>query len=1577
MRQFNLRLILWLAGIFVVAAVGIHFLHGYQVRRNSQAFLDMARKSEQELRDMVEQQVGTQKQLENAVRQTVLYYQRYLGLQEDDDLAVRIEYANFLRDIGDFQRAYGQNERILRADVVDDPELLAEQEKVREMQIQLAGAFKEYSDGIYHINELLETRAHDADLLELRGLYQLNQEDTIANNEAARDSFQEAIEYHPDHITTYARLAALERERFDNRDAGIEVINQLVTANAENAQAYILRARFMMEDKDPAVQARPIRRKLLQDCVVDCEKARELDPTSADAVNVQSVCHERLVPLMEGDTLEETIQLQAQEYAKSMDLLQQLVKLRPDVPGLYERWCNLELKSPIDPNATFAQKRDRAINVLREGLTKVDPENNFVLRWRLADLLLNDPTRRDEAAEIIQQMEQEQPESELTIYAEARQLMTQRQWLSAVRKLEDVREKLEKYPELKDQIELLLGTCYAQLGDQDLNLEVARQAVEKNPTNPSVQANLGEALVAVNRLPEALKAYEAAVGLQPNSLAFRKRYAELLLAVTYRQSPDRRDWPAVGRAVELVAQNATEDDDWVPLMRAEVLASSDRIDDAVKVLEEAREKNPNQLKLTTALIELANKQDDDARVQQLINDMEKKFGDTLDVRVVKARALLRQEGAEAAGKLKELTADLEQQPDNFPEAERLQFYWQLAQLCFGVGAYDEGLQYGQQVADLAPTNLRLRMVMLDIARMARNVSAAQQLADEVQRIEGGGPVSSYADALVDVTRYSAAVAPAFQADLENKDKNQTLTKEARAENEGLLVQARQKLAEAARERPGWSNVPVLQGLIAGFQGNEDVAINYFRKAIELGDRNPSIAFRVVQALAREASKGGEEAGDNWLEADAIIRKLQDQRASLPRDLGRLASEINYFRQDYDRALDLARPLAQTGEVQDQLWVGQVAMALGNFTEAQENLELAAQESPEDPVVWTSLVRCLTLAGKQDEAATTLQEALTKIDNPESRMAVEAECLRMMGKVDEAIFKVSEETKSADATAKILQTAARFFAAIPQTYEQALPILDDFISGKLSQETEEPEKTERWARREKARIIAQRDYSDFRDAIALLDENLQQDPDSLEDKRLRAKLLAARAVNKQQKQQAATDLIKLSEEGALDVESRYLLAKHYLEEGDWQKYVEEMTWLLRASEGTARQALYMSDYIDQLLKHGEANMAQGISNTFRRKWPGEITASLIRARALGAGIRPRAEDMLKVVQQAIDNPDVKPESPLDKKEKAAEGLLGITNELQGRVEELDATAKDDDATAQEKEVAEALAGRIRSNIKQVNAKVGEYYNDIAEADETRRLAIVPLLVAEDKGSEAVALFTTVDPENREDGKANWQLATPARLARACSALLSSNVLPTEEREAVESILEQAVARYEEEESDEVVGLWSVLASYYVRWNRFDKAIALYQKIVEKTERDFSALNNLSLLMASEKQDLPLALEYVQKAVQLVGPVPLVLDSRAMVRLAAGQKEESLQDMQAVIAEVPASLRTDEQKKRWGGYYFHLAAAYDANSDTAKAKAAMAEVKKLGFTDEDVFEPELGLWDKMQPLLPKKKESEKGS
>ncbi|MFW6170577.1 MAG: tetratricopeptide repeat protein [Planctomycetota bacterium] len=1601
MRQFNLRLILWLAGIFVVAAVSIHLLHGYQVRQNKDAFLDMARETKASFRDMVENQSGTPAELQESALQAVTFYRRYLGL-DPEDLAVRIEYAKFLLDIGDFRSAYVQHERILRQTVTADPELQAKQEEARRNHVQLARLSEEYSDAIYHVNQLLETHENDPSLLEQRGILYMQLEPTRDNTDTARASFKGAIEHGPDQLSAYSRLASLQLQRDRDPQGATATIRAMVEANPQSAEAYVRRAQFILTHNDPSdwviserdtglesgteggTEERAIlsdwlsreRRQRVQRAMDDCEQALELSPEYPAALDLLAACHQQLSGLLDSpDERDERIAA----HDKALELTKRLVALTGEnpQPQLYLRWSNLELSSPTTGSVSSAQEAAPAIAAIREGIEAVPSSNNADLRFRLAELLLNDPSRREEAVELISELETELSAQDPRVaYLRARHAVLQQDYLAAAKILDSNREQLQNYSGMfLSDVDLLLGQCYRQLGYDDRYLAAAQQAAQRNPLSMKAQLNLARAHVAMNHLAQAIEQYQIVVRplqskepdalLQDDEQVAYKEYISLLLTRTYRQSPGKRDWRPVTAAINDLAGKTPPGDPWVTLMRAEMLIARDQVPEAEEALLAARDQHPNQLGIWRALVLIAQREGDTSKTRQRLQELEDKFGDSVTLRTLKGEIIAREQPEDGVSQLAELTTDT----DDFSEGERAQLYWQLARNCFSLAAHNQGLEFAQQAAELDPGNLRLRLFMLRIARLAVNADVAEQLAREINAIESGGlaaggdsepdearrkgAVTLYAEAAARVTRYRAALLAAQEADRENQDSEQTLTEKAKRDHAQLLAEANQKLEQAQQLRNNWSEVPVLQGIIADLQGKPNLQLDFFRHALDLGSRNTKVAYHVVQTLAREATEGRAGNEEKWLEADAIIRKLQDEQSSLPLELGRLASHINYQRKDFDRALDLALPLSKTGEVQDQRWVGQVAMAMNRYDEAQKQLESAAETSPEDPVVWTMLVRCLVLSDKLDEAEARMNEALDQVD-PRSRLAVHVECLQMINREDEAVELIQERVESEDVSPAELRTAALFLSGIPSAHDDAIPILEQFVNGELKTETD-PAATRQWARRTLAQVIGRRDDASYLRAIGLLDQNLADDPDSIPDRRLRAKLLFAGARTEQQQHQAVADLFKLAENpaGGLDPECRFLLAQHYLNEAQqdqagsresWRQYRDQMIKLLSVSDGNPRQRTYMESYVNALLEHGDRDTAQAIASTLRRQWPEHLSSYLVRAKTLLAGPRPDAEQALQVVQRAIEDPDIQPESKSAKLRQAAVRLGSLATDLQDRLQQL---AADPDATSegQEQDARAAREALIETGMASVKAASRQYFDQLAQEDPSERLASAPYLAAEGETARAVELV-----EN------HWETVPPRNLAQTCRALLDT--LPTNERGVIEEVLQQAIEKHAG--TDDAVPLLSALAHHYMDYQRFDESITLYQDLVKQNPDNVAALNNLALLMAARNQNPAQALEYIDQAADIVGEQSFLLDTQATVLLANNQPEKAVQTMQQVLAQKPREIDkqlTPALAKRWGVYHFHLAMAYQANDQPQKAAEEMKTATALGLTEEDVFAPEL--------------------
>jgi predicted Zn-dependent protease len=102
-----------------------------------------------------------------------------------------------------------------------------------------------------------------------------------------------------------------------------------------------------------------------------------------------------------------------------------------------------------------------------------------------------------------------------------------------------------------------------------------------------------------------------------------------------------------------------------------------------------------------------------------------------------------------------------------------------------------------------------------------------------------------------------------------------------------------------------------------------------------------------------------------------------------------------------------------------------------------------------------------------------------------------------------------------------------------------------------------------------------------------------------------------------------------------------------------------------------------------------------------------------------------------------------------------------------------------------------------------------------------------------------------------------------------------------------------------------------------------------------------MNNLAYLLALKEDRGAEALELLRRAVQTVGELPDLLDTRAVVCLTLGRGEEAVSVLEDLLVEVPSA-----------GGYFHLAQAYRAARKPAEATASLRKALGMGLKPGDL-------------------------
>ena len=214
-------------------------------------------------------------------------------------------------------------------------------------------------------------------------------------------------------------------------------------------------------------------------------------------------------------------------------------------------------------------------------------------------------------------------------------------------------------------------------------------------------------------------------------------------------------------------------------------------------------------------------------------------------------------------------------------------------------------------------------------------------------------------------------------------------------------------------------MPLLEADLEELHGNLEAAEECYRRAIELGERQPAVIRRVVQLLYER---------QRYPEAEQVIRKLLEQQQNLVTgDLGRLAAEIAVRNQHHERALELAGHAvpADSTDYRDHIWLGQIFWAIGRQPQAENALRHAVRLADTVPDTWVALVHYLARTEQKNKAEAAIQDAQGKIPAERAPLAL-AQCYEALGRKDRAEEQYHLTLAAKPGDVLVLRSVADFY-----------------------------------------------------------------------------------------------------------------------------------------------------------------------------------------------------------------------------------------------------------------------------------------------------------------------------------------------------------------------------------------------------------------------------------------------------------------------------------------------------------------------------------------------------------------------
>ena len=153
------------------------------------------------------------------------------------------------------------------------------------------------------------------------------------------------------------------------------------------------------------------------------------------------------------------------------------------------------------------------------------------------------------------------------------------------------------------------------------------------------------------------------------------------------------------------------------------------------------------------------------------------------------------------------------------------------------------------------------------------------------------------------------------------------------------------------------------------------------------------------------------------------------------------------------------------------------------------------------------------------------------------------------------------------------------------------------------------------------------------------------------------------------------------------------------------------------------------------------------------------------------------------------------------------------------------------------------------------------------------------------------------------------------------------------------------------------LLSTLSRLERAQGKYDLVEATYRRILAIQPNNVVALNNLAVLLTLRRSEPEEARQLIERALELAGPGAALLDSRAMVELAASETKSAIRDLEEATADEPSP-----------EYFFHLAQAHLQRNDLSAAAQAIEVARSLGLDEESLHPLERDAYQQLLAVLP---------
>ena len=1178
MRTVNLKLLLILSVLILGGMGGVYAIHEYQVYRNADNILTLARERAEEGRS--DEAVGL--------------YVRYIGLRDDDDQA-RAEFAKLmLRKVGTSRaskalqaQAYGALETAVRRNADDDD--------LREQLARFLYQTGNYTEARQHYGLIREHRLSNPvphptgpaaatedesepktvtpdHLIDLRyatscaGMGRYDEAAEVASKLIGFDlgtkSFDTSWEPLPDCSEAYLLIAEILERRYNDTATASRVMRRLPEVYPTDHKSWLSMATWSFFHND------------LSSAGIEIGRAAQLAPESPQVLFAEF-----------------EIAMRSNDFARAKRVIEEGLAPYADDSRVIIGRADLARRM-ADPNAS--------LEILAKGVESL-PDNPVIL-GRLIDLLF-DLERGEEAIPHIDAMRAlEGDDNPIVAWADARLLMERRQWHPALEKLKQLRPNVASSQQLSQAVDLAMAICHQSLGQSDELLEASRRVLANEPNSYQARVALATAHAQAGRNDEALAEFESLAAIQsaddlPRMQLLWAPLLDLRVKDQLRRPEAERNWKKVDDLVELLSTSPHIADAQLASIKSNVLQRRGEGSAAVDVASQAFDATPDDPQVAAQLVTLLVADKQVPRAQMTIERMSPLVRKDPRVLAAEARAAASLGGDEGESGLKAVEATCRE----IPTKDAVGVLLALMSIRIQQQNIPEAERIAAVILEREPTEVRAHASLLQIAIEQRNTAKLAAYAEQIGDLTGrSSPQARVAQAMVLILK----VQMSREAQLGEDRIPPPLSAEQRTD----LEQARNYLMEAESDRPGWFQIQQCFAEIAGIRGDVSATIDHLQKAIEQGSTNPNVP-RMLAGLLRQSGR--------LEEAQQIIESM-GEAAGL--GSARIRADIEAQAGRFDEAVAQAEAITQEqgSDVNHLLWLAGLLQRCGKQPRALEVLETAAELAPERLDCWVELIRQQLAMGQLQRAEESLQRAMASLGGADRDIVagITAEMRREPAKA-EAAYR--QATVAAPDDPRVARRLAEFLLRrgllTPARDELLRIIAMPEASGTTSLY---------WARRKLAQEYSKNaTYRELTKTLEILEQNTDAEGKlTSEDVKIEFAILMDRE-EPECWRRAISLLDDLNRRGDLDIEQRVLRAWLQDKLGDWLESRESLFDI--AAEPDAPPAV-LATLVEQLIAHGELASARTWANRLRQAAPdAPMTVRLDAKLAIAAEDREAAAE----------------------------------------------------------------------------------------------------------------------------------------------------------------------------------------------------------------------------------------------------------------------------------------------------------------------------------------------------------------